>query len=311
RDQLAIIGNDLPSRWQERYDAIIREVGESEHPDFGSYRVSFVGPTSPKSLEELAELSISGLVEFLKGWRSGEGEFVPSPEGLGRTVTELVSGSPAKFADNADLFRRLDATYVRSVVRGLEEAVRKHQEFAWPKVIELCEWAVAEPREIPGRDRSQHDADPDWGWARKAIASLFSAGFQVNAVPHELRERAWAIVAELTRDPDPAAREDGEAHEPATRAINTVRGEAMHAVVQYALWVRGSSEALPDGRSRLERGFQETQEAAAILTERLRDPSLAIRSVYGQYFPWLVLLDPVWAKAQEETIFPTDEANRL
>ena len=38
-----------------------------------------------------------------------------------------------------------------------------------------------------------------------------------------------------------------------------------------------------------------------------RDPSLAIRAVYGQWFPWIALLDAEWAKSRVAKIFPTDE----
>jgi hypothetical protein len=35
------------------------------------------------------------------------------------------------------------------------------------------------------------------------------------------------------------------------------------------------------------------------------DPALSIRSVYGRWFPWLVLLDATWAASHAEHIFPT------
>jgi len=38
-----------------------------------------------------------------------------------------------------------------------------------------------------------------------------------------------------------------------------------------------------------------------------QDPSLAVRSVYGQWFPWLTLLDRTWAEHRKDRIFPTNE----
>src|SRR5260221_10835827 len=40
------------------------------------------------------------------------------------------------------------------------------------------------------------------------------------------------------------------------------------------------------------------------------DSSAAIRSVYGQWFPWLVLLDPNWARASVARIFPADDESK-
>jgi hypothetical protein len=39
-----------------------------------------------------------------------------------------------------------------------------------------------------------------------------------------------------------------------------------------------------------------------------QDPSLAIRSVYGQWFPWLLLIDSAWAAKQSANIFPIDDS---
>ena len=52
-------------------------------------------------------------------------------------------------------------------------------------------------------------------------------------------------------------------------------------------------------------------EARAVLDRHLdphHEPSCAIRTVYGQWFPWLHILDPSWAKESVPKIFPDDEA---
>jgi len=36
-----------------------------------------------------------------------------------------------------------------------------------------------------------------------------------------------------------------------------------------------------------------------------RDPSVAVKAVYRQWFPWLVLLDAQWAAVQKTRIFFT------
>ncbi|MHC5763961.1 hypothetical protein, partial [Nostoc sp.] len=60
----------------------------------------------------------------------------------------------------------------------------------------------------------------------------------------------------------------------------------------------------------LQRGFDEMPEVRQVLDEHLNpdiEPSLAIRSVYGQWFPWLALLDQLWANQSIKKIFPQDE----
>ncbi|MEH2338207.1 hypothetical protein [Nostoc sp.] len=85
----------------------------------------------------------------------------------------------------------------------------------------------------------------------------------------------------------------------------------MHTVVRYALWIRRNFEEIPENAEQLARGFNEMPEVRQVLDEHLnleQEPSSAIRSVYGRWFPWLVLLDPLWADQSAERIFPQDES---
>ncbi len=310
---LAPLHEVLPDDWKGRYDTWAGEVGEPEHPEFVSYSSGgFIGPTSPKSSEDISNLRIDEIVTFLKNWQPSLDEMTePSPEGFGRELTASVASNPERFAQDALRFQRLDPTYVRSLLSGLQEAAKAKQGFPWQPVLDLCQWVVQQPREIPGRtDRYTH-IDPGWVWTRKRIASLLSAGFSSDAGPAEisftLRSVTWNILDPITHDADPEKDAGGD---PATQSINTTRGEAMHTVVHYALWVRQNLEKSPDGKARLERGFEEMPEVREVLEAHLdptKDPAVAIRSVYGQWFPWLALLDRNWAEEHIPTIFPSDE----
>jgi hypothetical protein len=79
----------------------------------------------------------------------------------------------------------------------------------------------------------------------------------------------------------------------------------MHAVIRYALWVRRHIEEDEGGQERLTRGFDEMPEVREVLNAHLQeDFSLAIRSIYGRYFPWLLLIDRDWTSANVAKIFP-------
>jgi hypothetical protein len=56
---------------------------------------------------------------------------------------------------------------------------------------------------------------------------------------------------------------------------------------------------MPEVRSVLDRHLDPAQ-----------DPSLAIRSVYGRWFPWIQLIDDGWAAESISRIFPPDEGGR-
>lgn len=306
RDRLAPIRDALPGEWSALYARLVAETGEPEHPGFSSYSTTFSGPTSPRSVEELSNLSVEAVVDLLRNWRPPREHFGPTPEGLGRNLTSVVKSRAEQFASQAEAFRGLDPTYVRALFHGFAEATGEKKSFDWARVLTLAEWVLEQP--VGARDRGMRglDRDPGWGWSRKGIAALLSAGFREEAIPFEERGHAWAVLKPLTEDPDPSSEEDASSGmDPATLSINTTRGEAMHAVIQYSLWVHRHVKT--QGRDELLRaGFASMPEAREVLEQRLQvglEPTRAIRAVYGQWFPWLTLLDVDWARSHAARIF--------
>lgn len=318
RDRLAWIGTEnLSEKWRERYRQLVSKYGEADHPEFPVYTTSGVGPTSPKTADELRVMSVKEIAEFLRAWEPPENMFgMPSPEGLGRVLSSVVAEDPDRFATEAKHFEKQDPTYVRSLLFGLRQALEQGRSFDWESVLALCNWVISQPRQIQGQHVRKMNADPDWVWTHKEIARLLSAGFEArtNNIPIDLRQRVWAILKPLTDAPDPTPEHEqrygGSNMDPATLSINTTRGEATHAVIRYALWVRRSLEKEPNARDLLQNGVRETPEAHEVLEAHLdlaREPSLAVRAVYGWWFPWLILLDSDWARAHATKVFPQDD----
>jgi hypothetical protein len=315
--KLALIHKDLEQTWKDRYRALINELGQPQHPEFSSYTVTWTGPTSPKDKEALQALSVPELKSFLEGWQPQKDwrGFSATPEGLGRTLTAIVSVDPERFAQSALEFRGIDPTYVRSIIEGLDQALGHNRPFPWQPVLNLCRWAVEQPLVLSGRVVSERDADPDWGWARKSIARFLSSGFSRDtlAPPFDLRESAWAILHPLTEDPDPTPKDEVESRgnnwEPTTLSINTTRGNALHALIRYAMWIqenldKSTGTSQPDTHT-----FESMPEVRKVLDYHLvpaNDPSAAIRSVYGQWLPTLYWLDSSWVAARVKKIFPTE-----
>lgn len=309
-ERYALIADRLTGEHRDVFDALRRELGEREHPTFLSYTTSWTGPTSPYSDADLAELEPRQVVERLREWTPEPGPQTPSPEGLGRVLEKAVAARPADYAAIAGELVGLDATYVRAALAGLADAVRAGQPFAWRPVIELCAWAL-EQRATGNEREAYMDRDPDWGWARKQVASLVSQAFAEGAAeaPQSEREAIWGLLSILAEDPDPTpaqeARHGGEGMDPATLAINTTRGEAMHAVVRYLLW---AERAL--GAEATRSGITFAPEARDLLERHLDvavESSLAIRAVYGQWFPQFVRLDSEWARQLAPLVFPTSQ----
>lgn len=317
RERLAWFQDRLPARWREHFVEVLEKFPAPEHPDFPSYMTTeWVGPESPKSAEELGKLSTSQLVSFLRSWTPpAQTTMEATREGLGRALGDIVKADPKRYAEEAADFIGLDPTYVRSVIQGIEEALRADSKLQVDNVLPLCQWAVQQER-VLSQPRGK-DEDPDWSWSRKTIASFLKFALQKQAVALEKRKVVWKILSPITSDPDPMPEDEPEERPensmgPETLSINTARGQAIHAAIQYALWVRRHWESDPDAKAKLNSGLEEMPEVRAVLNEHLdpeKDPSPAVRSVYGQWFPWLLLIDPTWAREAVPRIFPTATAS--
>jgi len=317
--RLRWIRDSLPADWKQQYETLVQEFGEPEDPEVvPRSEAVWVGPRTPKSEEELRAMSTSDVIAYLKGWRPPEDPWGPSIDGLGRQLKSLVSSKPSSFVQGMANFREMDPTYGRALLEGLHDAVGK-EAFDWQPVIDFGLWVVAQPREIEGRAVKKWDADRDWGQTRATLGRLLSVGLQEgeSEVPLSLRDQAWQVLRELTNDPEPTPQYEeefgGTNMDPVTMSINTVRGEAMHAVMRYALWLRRHIAKAEHAEERLTRGFEEMPEVREVLETHLdpaHDPSLAIRAVYGEWLPWLALLDRGWTTGNRSRIFPDDESQR-
>jgi len=317
-EKLAVFRGVLPEKWQARYAELSAVGGEPKHPDFPTYHESgWVGPTSPKSAADIAGMPLPDLVAFLADWKAPQGDpFADSYEGLGRQLSAAVAENPERFAEFAQRFRGLDPTFVRSLLDGFENALRQNKVFPWEQVLELAAYVTShsvEQDEVP-EGAALMERDPGWRWARGTVADLLGEGCgrqDQAAIPIELRDQVWASLKTVTADPDPTPEHEqrygGDNMDPLTLSLNTTRGKGMQALVRYALWVRRDDEK--NHADRVKQGFAALPEARDVFEAHLdpeKDPSLAVRAVYGQWFPWLLLIDSAWAKEHANDIFPTD-----
>jgi hypothetical protein len=317
--RLRWIRDSLPTEWKQQYETLVQQFAEPPDPEVvPSSEAVWVGPRTPKSQEELCAMSSSEVIAYLKSWRPSDDPLGPSLEGLGGQLKNVVAAEPDRFAQCALSFREVDPTYVRAVFEGLHDAVVK-KPFPWEPVLDLCLWVVTQQREIEGRAVRKWDADPDWGPTRSAMARLLSVGLQEGQyeLPLSLRHKVWKILRELTNDPEPSPQYErkfgGTNMDPVTMSINTVRGETMHTVVRYALWLRRHIAKAENAEQRIARGFGEMPEVTEVLEAHLdpaRDPALAIRAVYGEWLPWLILVDRSWTTGNLGRIFPDDRGQK-
>lgn len=305
RDRLQALNSYLDAELSREYNELVLEFGAGGQPEPASV---WVGHESPRTAVEIQKMNVASLVDFLKNWKSPEGGWrVPSPEGLGQALATAVGADPRKFEDETLRFTECDPIYVRNLIAGFRQAAANEVEFSWKGPLAVCKWAVAQQESV-GQALSD-SLDREWRSIRNGVADLIEQGLKNRdfGIPVEFRQEVWAPLSILAedRDPDPQDSTDQDG-DPLTVSLNTIRGGAMHCVVQYALWLRRHFERTTQ-QNRIARGFSEMPEVRRTLERHLDltvDRSLAIRAVYGQWFPWLHLLDPKWARDHLTAVFP-------
>jgi hypothetical protein len=316
RDRVAPVSAELPPDWKRQFDRWVAEHGPPEPAIPPGPRIAtWGGPRSPAREESLGAMSVEDLAQYLRSWEPSGERRSPTAEGLSRVLGRIIASDPERFAAQASLFAGTHAVYVRAVHSGLREALMEDRRFSWEEVLALSSTTAqrqieaADPRSSSGGAdvndaRAEGDGDEEQRDARRAVASLLEAGLAEgpNQIPLALREQVWTILERLAEDVDPSPTDESrmeESFDPSEMAINTVRGEAIAAVILYAAWVLGGSA---DARMRR---FEIVPEAARVLERHLdTDPSLAVRAAIGRKLALLLHLDQEWTTAHLERVLP-------
>ena len=300
--QLVRLGDALPAEWHARLDELAARHGPpAERPPRGVIRS---GASAPIERDELAAKNVREVIEYLRTWAPEDAFGGPSREGLSRLLDALVAEDPARFAAEAPAFAEVEPIYARAVIAGLQKAANGERAFEWPPVLELARRTLEQARRLPRRRADEvGDAEPGWISARTDIARLMETALAKNLLAPDLAGEVFALIETLVADPHPDRAHEqefaAEGTDPATLSLNSVRGAAFHALMHYAWWRRKQT---PGGQ---EPRFEERvrQLLDRHLDQEIEDTK-AVRSVYGQWFPFLVDCDSAWAAARVEAIFP-------
>ena len=307
---LSAIKDDIPPKWKKIWNKLVAKYGEPEHPDFHFYTESFVGSTSPLTSDEMKKMSSKEIIDYLKRWNPPKGIFKPSREGLGRVLREVVSERPSEFAKVCEDFKDLPSVYIYYLLDGFREAVKKEYKIEWKPIIQFCKDVLLS---LPEESYTlEEDGYYNLKSVKGAIADLLEEGLKSkNLSPsYELKDTIWKIVVTLLRDDEPSLEYEekygGDNMDPVTLSLNTVRGKAMHTLIQYALWCarclnlsESKDKMVPEVKKKLEEMLNPDIE-----------PTLTVRAVYGLYLPALIYLNRNWTKNNLQKIFPKNPQYR-
>jgi hypothetical protein len=196
------------------------------------------------------------------------------------------------------------------VIIGLREATKQGVvTFDWAPVLDLLRVAAT---------RSE-SSDESGRALRISVARLLAAGFANGAgeIPSSARSQVWEIIRPIAMPEAPLKAPGKKEAEPAGsedpgvpgQVRRSVAADGLQAVVRYALWVRRQIEGQPGGRQLAQTGWEQIPEVREVLEAHLapgRAATPEVQAVFGQWFPWLLMLDPAWAAGHRGAVFPAE-----
>lgn len=294
---LHLLRDHLTTDQQREYERLLATHGP---PATGGSRLQF-GPNPPRRAAELADLQDDELLTYLREWEpESEDPFEPSRRGLGQELRAVVELDAARFGRLAREFRGHRPEYVANVVWGLHDAIKRLNEWNakpedsrgecpedvpaeatidWSSILDLVKWTATQKT-----TSETEGADGNWTWGRRMAVDLAEEVFVATTGDPSLPWRAWDVIQSLLSDPDPTSqREATTGYDNDTFALNTVRGQALHAAIRISTtWKR-------------RKGKQDLLDSVCpVLKERAQpdvEPALAIRSVLAMRFTDVCWID--------------------
>jgi len=306
----------LSAKAQREYEALVAE--EAKPPSWGDYAVfqsgTFWGDEAPIEPAVLAAMTTAATADYLREWVPPRDTFIgPTVRGLCNQLQCAVEDDPGKYAQGIDDFLDLRQEYVDAVIRALEQAVRKDVVFPWDPVVRFLATCTAEHRyESVGTDRGEGDQ------TLSATASLLNAGLGsvANPIPVELFDVVWSALRPAFADPNPTPEHEktygGTNMDPFMLSINTVRGQATHALLSLLI-EKGRAVGEFDQPPEARHGVTRWPDLQRMLESRLdpqTEPSLAVRAAIGSRLDVFAILDPSWLGSVWARLLPEADPER-
>ncbi|HEY3294077.1 MAG TPA: hypothetical protein VGL38_01425 [bacterium] len=312
-DRLAIVSHHLEGEARQKYVHLVEKYKQPDHPDF-PYYLSMSGPyspSSPYSADELFAMNDKDLLQALREYSGNRQDPFERQRDLAMALRTSIGAHPEHFVPLLSEFRSIPKVYFYFVLGGFTGSIRDGMTVDWEPLLDFANWIVTlgerefegEPKEDPRCLRRD---------ARGEVADLISKGLQHHSIPIRFREQIWPMLELLSRDGFESGSKvlmGEDWNDVFAQSLNCTPGKALHAVVQYALWIFNSF-----GEGVKEAFSGSLIEVQPILEEHLFQNARAhpiTHAVLGQWLPWLQLMDCKWTQKNLQGILPATDDGRL
>lgn len=249
--------------------------------------------------EHLSEMTDKELVDEIAVYTPDPTEHFLRSESMPDTVTAVIKSDIKRYVKLSSEFSDLKPEYIHSFLSAVNEKIDDLDENDISEALSLGQ-ALLKSKDI---EKGQY-----YDWSKMALVRLLEkiAGQKENkseCISLKTANLALEMLLQLSRDSDPTPEHEekygGDNMDPATLSLNSTRGVAIHALIRFALWAK---------RNKTGAGFIESiYNEFEWHLDPTNDPSLAVRSVFGQELPWVWIPNKQWIEKNIDHIFTDDE----
>ncbi len=271
-----------------------------ERPGHLFWAVTWVGRTSPTTIEEMSDMSnaqIAGLLNDFKD-KGVSGPSVPTEDGLAEMLEEYVTLNPQRFVNDLQPFQSVRNFYQYWILRGLLKAWHDKREFDWEKLLDFIYQLISSEQFWDEHHETRYGGHSEWIFA---VAELIESGtkngahvFDMKLLP--LAEKILLVLIEKV-GLIPSTIQDLP-----TAVVNSDRGSVFSAMMSYALQF-----ARVNGVDQEDRWPQTIKADFTRRLDRSVEQSFEFSFTLGAYLTYLLYLDKAWVVDNIDRIFPKQD----
>ncbi|HZW40293.1 MAG TPA: hypothetical protein VFF33_13425 [Ignavibacteriaceae bacterium] len=310
-ERLHFLEEYLEGDYKKYYDDLKLEFQGEKIRDTVVWSESYIGEKSPLTLEEIEAMDIKELWDYLKSFKKNSHSYdEPSPEGLARNFAAAVKRNPEKYL-NHDLSTlvELKPNYSYWLLNNITEMFKENYLELKGYIPNLLDFIS---KIIKNNNISIDFIDNmgiNFSGVKKRGLDFIQALIKNHQKEFELnhKDKIWEIIYYLNYNSHDVNEYKSQL-DPFTYAINSVKGSALIAVIDYALWY--AYQTKDNHTEKNPNRLQGEERVIKLLEDKLinknLNKSLAIHSIFGIYFANLSYLNFTWVKEHIKNIFNKD-----
>ena len=277
----------------------------------------YVSQSSPRSREDLANLTDESLLTYLNEWQAEhhdednwliEINIAALAEEFQAIFTELIIPDVNRlrfWIDNRERIER--PIYIRAMIDQMKERVKAKNFDKLNEWLMFCEWVLLHPDQEPTDSTRLSDESrehPHWHSSRGAVGDFVSACLREN-VDAQVARKPLARLLEmlctqfdwrLDRNKPILLNRDDQL----TEAYNNTRSCALGSLIAFGSWLRRHDQTADVAMitTILEKRFAPETEYPLSLPER---------AILGRHYGRIFSLDEAWATEHKSDFFPQHE----